>query len=134
MLTEVAFQRIECSLPKGTVLGNPLLRVPERLCRELAAACAAGLFLGDKASVFQNAQMLHNRRKRHAMRPGKFADGTLSESKRGEYRAARGIGQRAESGIKRIILNHVVYYMSFPFRRQPQISVFLDATYARCYK
>jgi hypothetical protein len=28
----------------------------------------------------------------------------------------------------------VVYYTSFPFGRQPQISAFLDATYARCYK
>jgi len=63
-------------------------------------ASTAGLFLGYQAGLLEDAQMLHNRREGHAVRPGKFGDGGLAEHEGGEDGAARGIGECAEGGIE----------------------------------
>ena len=59
---------------------------------------------------FQHAQVLGNRWKRHVKRLGKLGNFGFAARQPREDGAARGIGERAESGVQRIaeIVNHTV--------------------------
>lgn len=70
---------------------------------------AAVFFLGDEAGLFKDVKMLHHRGERHAVRLGKFRDGSLAEHEGGKNGAASGVGERAEGGVEGVsILNHMV--------------------------
>jgi len=59
--------------------------------------------------MFENADVLHHRGKRHAVRAGEIRHRSFAEHEGSEDGAAGGVGESAESGIEGCgILNHMV--------------------------
>ena len=80
---------------------------------QLAGDRAARLLAGDQAGVRQHIEVLHDGGEGHGERPGKLAyRNALACFKLRHQGASRGVGQRGESAVERIveILNHTVKY------------------------
>lgn len=54
----------------------------------------------DESRLREHAQMLRHGRKRHFVRRGKVADGSLAKSELREDAAARGVGEGAKGGVE----------------------------------
>ena len=90
-------------------MGDPLLGFLQWLGGKLAMTGAARLSLRDQAGMFQDVNVFHHRRERHAVRLCEFSNRGLPEHECGENGAAGGIGERAKGRIEGCgILNHVV--------------------------
>ena len=70
------------------------------------------LHAGDQTGGLQYAQVLHEPRQRHAVRPGQHAHRLAAVAERFEHLAAGGIGQRREHAVQSLIgqVNHLVEY------------------------
>jgi hypothetical protein len=109
ILAEKTFEGIERAFPEAAVLGDPVFGLPQGSRSELAEARTANLFLRDEPGVLEDADVLHDRGKRHAMRAGKVRQGGFAEHERSKDCAAGRVGERAEGGVEGCgILNHMV--------------------------
>lgn len=86
--------------PESPVLRNPCRCIFHGLGGQPAAVHAAIDFPLQQPSGFQHAQVLGNRGERHRKRLGQFRDHGFAARQPHQDRTARGIGQRAERGIK----------------------------------
>ena len=64
----------------------------------------------EKTGVFEHAHVLRDRRQRHLERLGELADRAFAAGELRQHRAARGIGQRGEGRVERVIVNQQVNY------------------------
>jgi hypothetical protein len=93
-------QPVQPRVPEFLIALQPIERTLYCPALELTVHDAAGLFPLDEASVFQNGEMLDDSRQRHADRRGELADRALAVPEPYQYRAPRGIGERAEYGVE----------------------------------
>jgi len=76
---------------------------------ELAEARAADFLLRDESGLLEDADVLHDGGKGHAMRAGEVGHGGFAEHERSEDGAAGGVGECAKGGVEGCgILNHMV--------------------------
>jgi hypothetical protein len=111
-LREVLLESVELPLPELAVVGDPFGGALHGFGSEPAAVHAPVFVALDKSRFREHAQMLRHRGKRHVVRRGEIADGSLAKSKLREDAAAGSVGKSAEGGVEARVrmLNHMVYY------------------------
>ena len=97
---EVLLESVELPLPELAVVSDPFGCALHRLGSQPAAMHASVLVAHDQAGAFEDAQMLRDGRKRHVVRRGQIADGSLAKSELRQDAAACGVGKRAEGSVE----------------------------------
>ena len=77
----IILERRLIAAPVGMELAHPVLKQPEPSRIEDQVGRAAGLAPGDQAGIFQDLDVLVDRRKGQASHPGKLADGAGLQAK-----------------------------------------------------
>ena len=95
-----AVQLVQARLPDTPLALQPAAGRRESLRTQLAHPHPAGLAGDDDLALFENADVLHEARQRHAMMLGEIADARRTVPKLRDDRATRFVGQRVEDPVK----------------------------------
>ena len=109
----MGFQSVEPGSPEPLVGIDPFSRVLQRTCIQPAVANPTFLLPRDKTRVFEDPEVLHDRRQRDIERLSQFCDRCFSFSQAGQNSTPCRIGKGGKCLIQRvrIILNHMVKYI-----------------------
>lgn len=101
-MVEIALQCIELQFPEAPVVGKPGGGVAQRLGAQPHAMRTAQYFAVDEAGMLEHAQVLGDRRQRHAEGCRQFGDASLAVHESAEDGAARAVGEGREHRIETV--------------------------------
>jgi hypothetical protein len=99
-LFQILVQTIKTFFPKFPILLDPLLRFFHRLGLQFQRMHAPATAAADQSGIFQNAQMLRDRRQRHGIRPRQIGDATVAVREMFQDAPSRRIGQRGKRAVQ----------------------------------
>jgi hypothetical protein len=92
----------ELTGPELAVMSEPLIDGTERLGIQTVEPVAAETVFADESGTAEQAEVLGDGRARDRKGAGDLAGGLLALAKEIENRAARGVGQGAKNGVRRM--------------------------------
>src|SRR5262249_53049561 len=115
---QILVELMEAAPPQRALLRHPALGRLQRLGHEPIGTHAADLARADEARLFENVEMLRERRKRHVEGARQLAHGGGAGAEPAQHGAPRGIAQRAKDPVElRLLVRHMPNHSAKPILR-----------------